>query len=59
MEGEDKPTTVVPIYEFAFDSGVVRSTEHMDGLSAEAAEVLADFGRDDDECTVRVTGYHA
>ncbi|UBF23232.1 hypothetical protein M1M34_gp101 [Haloarcula tailed virus 2] len=59
MEGENETPTVVPIYEFVFESGLVRTTEHLDALGPEGAELLAEMGEADPDCDVHVIGYQA
>lgn len=57
---DDAETTMKPVYEFEWTNGRTRRTDSLENDCPEfgeaGLELLAEFGRDDPECTVTLVG---
>jgi hypothetical protein len=61
MNSNQLGDSLIPVYSFEWEDNDNRTTEHIefpDTVDAElASEALAEFGREDPECEVTLSGY--
>lgn len=48
---------LIPKFKFEWDDGTTRTTDELPEQFPEANELLAQFGKKDDECEVTLVGY--
>jgi hypothetical protein len=61
MKSNHLGDSLIPVYSFEWENHENRTTEHIDfpdNIDAElVSEALAEFGREDTECEVTLSGY--